>query len=104
LAPISSSQYILAAALFLLGLGWNFGFVSGTSLLADALQGKERARLQGINDTLVFTAAGIASLSAGPLFATGGYQAVSLAGIALTGTMIALVFWLTRPQLKVKTV
>ncbi len=104
IAPVSNSEYVLALALFLLGLGWNFGYVAGSSLLADSLQGKERTRVQGINDSLVFFVAGIGSLSAGPLFAGGGYVAVSTAGIVLTCIMIALTYWLARPALKVKTV
>jgi MFS family permease len=96
LAPLSTNEYILAVALFLLGLGWNFGYVSGSSLLADSLHGEERARVQGVNDSLVFFLAGFGSLASGPLFASGGYGAVSLAGLALTATLIGLIFWLGR--------
>lgn len=99
IAPLSSSEFVLALALFLLGLGWNFGYVAGSSLLSDALKGAERARVQGVNDALVFFVAGFGSLSAGPLFATGGYGAVSAAGIALTFLLVVLIYWLTRPQL-----
>jgi MFS family permease len=102
LAPASGNEYILALALFLLGLGWNFGYVSGTSLLADALQGAERARVQGMNDTLVFLVAGFASLGAGPLFASGGYTAISMAGMALALAQIGLIFWFNRPALQAK--
>jgi MFS family permease len=100
LAPAYTDQSILAAALFLLGLGWNFGYVSGSSLLADALQGEERARVQGVNDSLVFLAAGVGSLAAGPLFARGGYAAVSSAGLILTFILIALILRLSRPHLQ----
>lgn len=103
LAPASSSEYVLAAALFLLGLGWNFGYVAGSSLLADSLQGEERARVQGVNDSLVFLVAGIGSLGVGPLFAAGGYAAVSIAGLILTFTLMGFIYWLTRPPLAVKT-
>jgi MFS family permease len=102
IAPVSTNQYILAVALFLLGLGWNFGYVSGSSLLADALQGEERARVQGVNDMLVFMAAGFGSLASGPLFASGGYAAVSIAGLALTLGLVGLIFWLGRPQVEAK--
>ncbi len=98
LSPLSTNQYILAAALFLLGLGWNFGYVASSSLLADTLRGAERARVQGINDSLVFLAAGFGSLAAGPLFANGGYGAVSNAGIVLTVAFIGLVWRLGRPR------
>jgi MFS family permease len=100
LAPLSTNQYILAVALFLLGLGWNFGYVAGSSLLAGALQGEERARVQGVNDSLVFLAAGFGSLGAGPLFASGGFTAISMAGLALAVAQIGLVLWLGRSQLE----
>ncbi len=102
LAPVSTNPYILAVALFLLGLGWNFGYVAGSSLLADSLQGEERTRVQGVNDSLVFFVAGFGSLGAGPLFASGGYTAVSIAGLVLTLGLIGLIFWLGRPQVEVK--
>jgi MFS family permease len=104
LAPVSENEFILALALFLLGLGWNFGFVAGSSLLSDALHGAERARVQGVNDSLVFFAAGIGSLGAGPLFASSGYAGISIAGIGLTVVLMGLIFWLRRPQLRVRPV
>jgi MFS family permease len=102
LAPLSANQFVLAAALFLLGLGWNFGYVAGSSLLADSLQGAERARVQGVNDSLVFFVAGFGSLGAGPLFATGGFAAVSMAGLLITLLLIAMIYWLTRPRLETR--
>ncbi len=98
LAPLAVTEVALAAALFLLGLGWNFGYVAGSSLLADALQGAERARVQGVNDSLVFFVAGFGSLGAGPLFATGGYTAVSAAGVLLTLVLLGLISYLARPR------
>ncbi|MFN8371547.1 MAG: MFS transporter [Anaerolineae bacterium] len=103
LAPLSVNQYILALALFLLGLGWNFGYVSSTSLLADALEGEERARVQGINDSLSFFVAGTGGLAAGALFESGGYAAISMAGLLLTLVLVAAIFWFQRPQLRVQS-
>jgi MFS family permease len=100
IAPISTDQYVLVVALFLLGLGWNFGYVAGSSLLADALQGAERAQVQGINDTVVFLAAGFGSVAAGPLFASSGYGGVSIAGIVLTMVLVGMIFWWGRPQVE----
>jgi MFS family permease len=96
LAPLSTNVTILAIALFLLGLGWNFGYVAGSTLLADALQGRERTRVQGVSDALVFLMAGFGSLAAGPLFANGGFAAVSTAGLILTLGLIAMIFWFGR--------
>lgn len=98
LAPLSTNEYVLALALFLLGLGWNFGYVTGSTLLADALQGVERTRVQGVSDALVFFMAGFGSLAAGFLFANGGFAAVSTAGLILTLGLIVMIVWLGRPE------
>src|SRR5207244_4449061 len=100
LSPLSTNQYILAVTLFLLGLGWNFGYVASSSLLSDTLRGPERVRVQGINDSLVFLSAGFGSLAAGPIFAWGGYVAIAYAGIALTVALFAMISWLGRPQIE----
>jgi MFS family permease len=102
LAPISINQFVLAVALFLLGLGWNFCYVAGTSLLSDTLQGAERTRVQGINDSLVFFVAGLGSLGAGPLFAIGDYSAVAFAALLANLVLVGIIFWYNRPQLKAK--
>lgn len=104
LAPVSTSEFMLALALFLLGLGWNFGYVAGSSLLADALQGAERSRVQGVNDSLVFFVAGFGSLSSGPLYAAGGFLAVSMGGLLLTLILLVLIYWLSRSQVKPRLV
>jgi predicted MFS family arabinose efflux permease len=103
IAPVATSEYSLALSMFLLGLGWNFCYVGGSSLLSDALKGQERARVQGINDALVFSVAGLGSLSAGPLFATGGFLTVSIAGLVLIGVLIVLTLLLSRPTLTTST-
>ena len=51
-------------ALVLLGVGWNFLFLSGTSLLPKAYNHAERFKTQAINDFIIFTLQGVASLSA----------------------------------------
>jgi MFS family permease len=102
LAPVSNGEFMLALALFLLGLGWNFGYVAGSSLLADSLQGAERTRVQGLNDSLVFLVAGFGSLSSGPLYAAGGYFAVSMGGLVLTLLLLVLIYWLNGSRMKQK--
>lgn len=59
-------------ALILLGLGWNFGFIGGTAMLAAAHTPEERGRIQGLNDFIVFGAVTIASLSSGGLMNCSG--------------------------------
>ena len=59
-------------ALILLGIGWNFGFIGGTSMLTAAHTEEERGRVQGMNDFAVFGMVTIASLSSGGLMNCSG--------------------------------
>lgn len=81
LAPLSTETYALVIALFLLGLGWNFCYIGGSSLLSDALTSAERGKAQGMNEAMVALASGAASLSSGFIFDAGGYLAVSIIGL-----------------------
>jgi MFS family permease len=83
LAPISPNLAPLAISLFLLGLGWNFCYVGGSSLLADQLNHLERAKTQGFNDLLIGLASAIGSFISGLIFAGLGYGMVGLVGAAL---------------------
>lgn len=74
----------LTAALFLLGLGWNFGFVAGSTLLTDSVPEGDRVRLQGMADSLVWTTGAAASLGSGVLLSTWGYPVLSVIGTALS--------------------
>jgi MFS family permease len=82
-APLSPNVLPLAVSLFLLGLGWNFCFVGGSTLLADQLSPNERARTQGINDLLVGLASAMGSLGSGLVFAASGYLVIALVSGAL---------------------
>ncbi len=104
LTPLASGQIMLMVSLFLLGLGWNFCYVSGSSLLASTLKGQERARVQGINDSLVFFAAGLGSLSAGPLFNLRGMAAVSAVGLSLVLLLLLVAYRLTRAPVQAQAV
>lgn len=98
LAPLSVAVPNLAVALFLLGLGWNFCFIAGSSLLADALAARERARAQGASEVLVSLATGVGSLGTGAVFNQGGMTAVAAVGIALSLLLVAALFWFNRLQ------
>lgn len=82
-ATISPDVIPLGAALFLLGLGWNFCYVGGSTLLADQLTPLERARTQGFNDLLVGLASAAGSLSSGLIFAALGYEVMAYISAAL---------------------
>ena len=78
-------------ALIALGIGWNFGFIGATSLLATTHTAAERAKVQGLNDFLVFGLVAVASFSSGALLAGFGWPAVQYAMIpALTIAAVSL--------------
>jgi MFS family permease len=83
-APISTATPMLALSLFLLGLGWNFTYVAGSSLLSDQLRPVERGRMQGASEMVVALASGAGSLSTGIIFATGGYLLAAAIGLAFS--------------------
>ncbi|MAK93046.1 MAG: MFS transporter, partial [Gammaproteobacteria bacterium] len=64
------------AALILLGVGWNFLFLGGTTLLTQCYYPGERFKVQAVNDFLVFGLQGVGSLSAGVLIAAAGWNGV----------------------------
>ncbi len=72
-------------AMMLLGIGWNFGFIGATAMLAEAHTVEERGRMQGMNDFIVFLGVSLASLSSGGLMncaggsAQAGWQMVNMA-------------------------
>ena len=93
LAPLSPQVLPLAVSLFLLGLGWNFCFVGGSSLLSDNLSPAERSRTQGFNDLLLGLASATGSLGSGFVFAGVGYAAMGLVGAAVALLPLLLTFW-----------
>jgi MFS family permease len=93
------------AALILLGIGWNFGFIGATTMLASAHDVHERGVVQGMNDALVFGCVTVASLASGGLMncaggdVVQGWTAVNLAMapfLALAGG--ALIWLVLRPR------
>jgi MFS family permease len=92
-APLSPNLAPLAVSLFLLGLGWNFCYVGGSSLLSDQLNHLERAKTQGFNDLLVGLATAIASFISGLIFAAMGYGLVGAVGVVLSLIPIGMTLW-----------
>ncbi len=90
-------------ALVLLGVGWNFLFIGGTTKLTEAYIGNEKAKTQATNDFLLFSAVTIASLSSGVLQYHFGWQAINQAAlpfILLTGVLIIWLFIYEKRQIK----
>ena len=81
------------AALVLLGLGWNFGFIGSTVMLSTAYRPEEGARVQALNEQLVFGANAIASIGAGVLLNLLGWEAVNLMAMPIAAAAIILLAW-----------
>ncbi len=75
--------FILLLALFLLGWGWNLGFVAGSAMLSHSLELHERTRVQGIADAMIWSASAAASLGSGLIMAAVGYTALGILGAGL---------------------
>ena len=81
-APADGGGQLLVA-LFLLGYGWNLGFVAGSSLLTSGVAHAERTRTEGFADSMVWGSSAIASLSSGLILAVAGYATLGLIGAAM---------------------
>jgi MFS family permease len=94
------------AALILLGIGWNFMFVGGTTLLSTAYESHERVRVQATNDFIVFGTVALTAFGSGAIHATFGWGALNLS--VLPPVVIALVLvawhWLARGRSATVTV
>lgn len=84
----------LRIAMALVGLGWNFMFTGGTTLLLQTYTPAEKAKVQGVNDFFVFGTVAIVSLLAGGTYQTVGWAAVNLAAVPLLILVLAAVTWL----------
>ena len=94
-------------ALILLGLGWNFGFIGATAMLAETHAPQERGRVQGMNDLMVFGCVTLASLASGGLMncsggdAVVGWNAVTLAMLPFLSLAGGALVWLSMMQRRV---
>ncbi|WSV43978.1 MFS transporter [Streptomyces sp. NBC_01077] len=79
-----------ALGLFILGLGWSAGLVSGSALLTDSVPQAARAAVQGLSDFVMNTAAGIGGLAAGLIVAQAGYGPLNAIAACLLLPMAAL--------------
>jgi MFS family permease len=93
MAAPSTGLLALLIALFLLGLGWNFVYVAGSTLLADQLSPTERAKTQGLNDLLLGLAAAGGSFGSGIIFAAGGYGVLGVVAAVAAAVPLGLALW-----------
>lgn len=92
IAP-SDSLILLVVALSLLGLGWNFGLISGTAQIVDSTEPSTRAKTQGKVDVFIALAGASGGAMSGMVVANSSYTSLSLAGGALALLLIPVVIW-----------
>lgn len=81
-------------ALVLLGIGWNFLFVGGTTLIAESYRPEERAKAQGANDLAIFIIMATSSFSSGLVLEASGWAALNYLAIPFIGAIGLAVVWL----------
>jgi len=91
LSGISVGHFV--ASLVLLGVGWNFGFIASTALLSASYRPEEAARVQGLNEQVVFGVMAVASIASGLLLQMIGWQSINLLAIVMATVAIAVLGW-----------
>ncbi|MFC8561021.1 MFS transporter [Peribacillus frigoritolerans] len=92
IAP-GDSMILLVIALSLLGLGWNFGLISGTALIVDSTDTSNRAKTQGTVDVLIALSGASGGALSGMIVAGSSYTALSFTGGLLSLLLIPVVIW-----------
>lgn len=98
-APLAQDVPVLAAVLFILGLGWNFCFVAGSALVAEVAAGRAQARLQGTTEMAAAVASGAGSLPAGLLYSWSAMVLPGTIGLLLALLLLAALGWYGRASL-----
>lgn len=81
-------------ALLLLGIGWNFLYIGGTTLLIETYRPEEKAKAQGTNEFIVFTMQVLSSLSSGVIVTHQGWNILNLAALPLVLLTTLATLWL----------
>ena len=85
------SPLLLYPALWMLGVGWSFGLIGGSSLLVDSIDQQIRVRVQGAADLTMSFCGGLAGFSSGFIRKAVGYHVLSNFGMLLAGVLLVTV-------------
>lgn len=80
-------------SLIVLGLGWNFGFIGATAMLAKAYHPGERTIAQGLNDFLLFGSVAVASLTSGPAMSFSGWGLLNIIVFPVVAIVLVPLLW-----------
>jgi MFS family permease len=97
MAAAGMSAHHFYGALIVLGIGWNFGFIGATNMIASAVLPEERAVVQGANDTLIALAATLCVFASGAIVVEFGWTILSLASLPVLAVALLWVLMLGRP-------
>jgi MFS family permease len=92
LAGVELENFLVA--LFVLGVGWNFLFTGGTTLLTETYHPEEKTRAQGAMDFCVFSTMALSSFASGALVTTRGWEWLNLGSLLPMALTIGALFWL----------
>lgn len=101
LAP-SDSMILLITALSLLGLGWNFGLISGTAQIVDSTDSSNRAKTQGTVDVLIALSGASGGVLSGFIVANSSYATLAFIGGLLSLILIPFVIWSRKENKKIE--
>ena len=87
------SLFLMNISLILLGLGWNFGLISGTALIVDSTEPSTRAKTQGSVDVFIALGGATGGAMSGMVVAGSSFEMLSLAGGILSLILIPVVIW-----------
>ncbi|UUI38018.1 MFS transporter [Oceanobacillus oncorhynchi] len=89
----ADSMTVLITALVLLGLGWNFGLISGTAILVDSTSLDSRAKTQGTVDVWIALSGALGGGISGMIVANSSYAFLSIGGAILSLLLIPIIIW-----------
>jgi MFS family permease len=94
MVALSGVAYLnFLSGLVLLGVGWNFLYVGGSTLLTETYRPSERGRVQALNDFIIVGVTAAASFSAGALTEIFGWRGLNLAALPMLAFAAAVVAW-----------
>ena len=80
-------------SMVVLGVGWNFLYIGGTTLLTETYRPEERAKAQGANDQAIFIMMVVSSLTSGATVTTAGWERVNLFAVPMVAVVAVALLW-----------
>ena len=82
------------ASMVLLGIGWNFLYIGGTTLLTESYRPSEKAKVQGINDMIIFVTMATTSFSSGLLLDRNGWDTINYLALPFISIAVVGLLWM----------